>query len=48
MKLNVDFSTSIGPIKAMHGVGQPPLLGLNTDKFCYLSEAEFPIPDCTM
>jgi len=42
MKLNVDFSTSIGPIKAMHGVGQPPLLGLNTDKFCYLSEAGIP------
>lgn len=42
MQLNVDFSSPIGPIKAMHGVGQPPLLGLNTNYFRYLSEAGIP------
>ena len=42
MKLTVDFSRSIGPIKPMHGVGQPPLTGISTDKFRYLSEASIP------
>ncbi|MBP3437057.1 MAG: hypothetical protein J6K61_04005 [Clostridia bacterium] len=32
----------IGKIKPMHGVGQPPLKGINTGYFFYLSEAHIP------
>lgn len=42
MKLTVDFSTALGSMKAMHGVGQPPLRGISTDEFHYLSEAGIP------
>lgn len=40
--LTVDFSTSIGPIKPMHGIGQPPLMGLSEQMFPYLAEAGIP------
>ena len=42
MQLHVDFQNTLGPVKAMHGVGQPPMLGLNTQYFRYLSEAGIP------
>ena len=41
-QIHVDFSKKLGPIKPMHGVGQPPLLGVSTEKFSYLSEAAIP------
>ena len=41
-KLTVDFGKVKGKIKPMHGVGQPPLVGINTDKFSYLKEANIP------
>ena len=41
-KLHVDFSKTIGPVKPMHGVGQPPMMGTSTAKFHYLSEAAIP------
>ena len=37
-----DFSEKMGAIKAMHGVGQPPLLGTDTSYFRYLKEANIP------
>jgi len=42
-RIDVDFATSAGPVKAMHAVGQPPLLGHdNTSMFHYLKEAGVP------
>lgn len=41
-KITVNEKNIIGKIKAMHGVGQPPLLGINTDNFSYLTEANIP------
>ena len=41
-KIHVDFSNALGPVKAMHGVGQPPMMGIDTSKFSYLSEAAIP------
>ena len=40
--LKVNFKTPIGKIKAMHAVGQPPFLGMNFEKFKYLSAANIP------
>lgn len=40
--ITVDFSKSVGRIKAMHGVGQPPIIGIGTDMFHYLKEANVP------
>ena len=40
--LTVDFTTSIGPIKPMHGIGQPPLLGLSEKMFSFLADAGIP------
>ena len=42
MKLSVDFSKSIGKIKAMHAVGQPPIYGMNFSYFRYLQAANIP------
>lgn len=42
VEINVNFDKVIGKIKAMHGVGQPPLSGTNTDYFRYLKEANIP------
>ena len=41
-KINVDFSKTRGPIKPMHGVGQPPMMGTSTERFYYLSDAAIP------
>ncbi len=42
MKLNVSFDKTVGKIKAMHGVGQPPRLG-NSDAYMhYLTDAHIP------
>lgn len=29
-QLSFDFDNKIGKIKAMHGVGQPPIMGIDT------------------
>lgn len=43
MKISVDFSQVNGKIKAMHGIGQPPLIGwCSTEYFRYLDEAAIP------
>ncbi len=42
MQLSVDFSNKIGPIKAMHAVGQPPFYGMYFDHFRYLTAAHIP------
>ncbi len=41
-KISVDFENSVGRIKAMHAVGQPPFLGMNFEKFSYLKAANIP------
>lgn len=41
-KICVNEKNVVGKIKAMHGVGQPPLLGISTAKFSYLTEANIP------
>lgn len=41
-KINVDFNSVVGPLKPMHGVGQPPTLGMNYSKFEYLKDAHIP------
>ncbi len=41
-RLDVDFGTIRGKIKPMHGVGQPPFLGMNDGCFHYLTEAHIP------
>ncbi len=40
--IKVDFGKTIGKIKPVHGVGQPPLSGVSTGHFHYLSEAHIP------
>ncbi|MBQ8004574.1 MAG: hypothetical protein IJ299_05745 [Oscillospiraceae bacterium] len=40
--INVDFSKKIKPIKPMHAVGQPPIMGSNCKYFKYLSDAHIP------
>lgn len=41
--INVDFNETIGKIKPMHGVGQPPILGYSNCKmFDYLKQANIP------
>ena len=42
MKLTVDFSKSVGKIKAMHAVGQPPIYGMYFQYFDYLTQAHIP------
>ena len=41
-EIRLNTEKVIGPVKPMHGVGQPPLLGTNTDYFHYLSDANIP------
>ena len=41
-KITVDFNNITGKIKPMHGVGQPPIWGLDFDMFRYLTEAGIP------
>ncbi|MBQ0110320.1 MAG: hypothetical protein KBS41_00115, partial [Oscillospiraceae bacterium] len=40
--INIDFEAKTGKIKAMHGIGQPPIIGIDTDCFKYLKEAHIP------
>ena len=42
MKLTVDFQNVIGEIKPMHGVGQPPILGMDFSMSNYLKVARVP------
>lgn len=42
MNIQVDFSKTIGKIKPMHGVGQPPFVGVDFSMFRYLKEAGIP------
>lgn len=42
MKLNFDFTATVGEMKPMHGVGQPPIFGINTSLFHFLGEAGIP------
>lgn len=42
INLHVDFDSVKGPIKAMHGVGQPPIWGMSDEYFHYLDEAHIP------
>jgi len=41
-KITYDFQKILGRIKPMHGVGQPPMIGIKTDYFKYLKEANIP------
>ncbi len=43
MKVTANFSHITGKIKPMHGVGQPPFIGLNFSLFHYLTEANIPV-----
>ncbi len=40
--LKIDFNKTIGRIKPMHGVGQPPILGTSFEMFRYLTDAGIP------
>lgn len=40
--VSVDFQSVIGTVKAMHGVGQPPLTGISNTLFPYLQQAGIP------
>ena len=40
--ITVDFNKTTGKIKPMHGVGQPPFLGINYSYMRYLKEANIP------
>lgn len=42
MRIEADFTKVTGRVKAMHGVGQPPMLGLNAEHLHYLEEAGIP------
>ena len=41
-KLIADYSKTLGKIKPMHGIGQPPIYGLPGKYFHYLTEANVP------
>ena len=40
--IQIDFGKKIKPMKPMHGMGQPPLLGINSSLFHYYKEAGVP------
>lgn len=40
--IKVDFDKTIGKIKPMHGVGQPPFVGIDFSMFSYLKDAGIP------
>lgn len=42
MKVSIDFTQTVGKIKPMHGVGQPPFQGSDFSMFHYLTEAGIP------
>ena len=42
MLFQFNFDKTVGKIRAMHGVGQPPMLGVSDAMFHYLTEAGIP------
>ena len=42
MQFNFNFDKTVGKIRAMHAVGQPPMLGVSDGMFHYLTEASIP------
>ena len=40
--IKIDFTKTVGEIKPLHGVGQPPMAGRNFSRFHYLTEAGVP------
>ncbi|MBO5754728.1 MAG: hypothetical protein J6R89_01590 [Clostridia bacterium] len=42
IKISVDMNKTVGRIKPMHGIGQPPMTGLSNSMFHYLKEAGIP------
>ncbi|MBR4940440.1 MAG: hypothetical protein IKZ19_00360 [Clostridia bacterium] len=42
MNLQVDFTKTLGPVKPMHGMGQPPFSGIDFSMTDYLKEANVP------
>lgn len=42
MHITFDFNQTVGRIKPMHGVGQPPFLGIDYSYFSYLKDAAIP------
>lgn len=40
--IKIDFQTTVGKMKPVHGVGQPPFAGMNFSMFHYLTEAGIP------
>ena len=42
MKIKVNFNNITGKIKPMHGIGQPPFLGISNSMMHYLGEAGIP------
>ena len=42
MNFQFDFDTAVGKIRAMHAVGQPPMVGVSDALFHYLTEASVP------
>ena len=42
MNIKIDFNTTRGKIKPMHGVGQPPFSGINFTMLKYLTDAGIP------
>ena len=42
MKVRIDSEKTVGKIKPMHGVGQPPFVGVDFSMFKYLKEAGIP------
>ena len=42
MKVSIDPSIRKGPIRPLHGVGQPPFAGVNFEMFSYLTDAGIP------
>ena len=42
MQFRFNFDNSVGKIRAMHAVGQPPMLGVSDMLFHYLTEASIP------
>ena len=42
MHFSFDFDREIGDIRAMHGVGQPPMMGIDDSMLHFLTEAGIP------
>ena len=40
--VKVDFAQAVGPVRPMHGAGQPPQIGYDYKLFHYLKEAGIP------